>query len=266
MQPGYTMRIDGIFDIAGKVALVTGGAQGIGKMIAEGFVRAGCRVYISTRNCTAGAQVAAELAAFGHCHALTADLSTPEGVKSLSEALTASESKLHVLVNNAGRTWSAPLESFPDRAWAGVMAVNVQSPFTLARDLLPLLKAAATEQDPARIINIGSIGGKRIDGISAFSYLASKAAVHHLSRAMAAHLAKDRITVNAIAPGFFETKMTAPLTANEGMYEKLIARIPLHRAGAPSDIAGLCVFLASPASAYITGTIIPLDGGMDGCQ
>jgi NAD(P)-dependent dehydrogenase (short-subunit alcohol dehydrogenase family) len=169
-------------------------------------------------------------------------------------------------LNNAGRTWSAPLESFPDRGWAGVMTVNVQSPFTLARDLLPQLKAAASAEDPARVINIGSIGGERIDGVNAFSYLASKAAIHHLSRAMAAHLARDFITVNALAPGFFKTKMTAAFSEDRDLYARTLERIPLQRPGAPADIAGLCIFLASPASAYITGGIIPVDGGMHGCR
>jgi NAD(P)-dependent dehydrogenase (short-subunit alcohol dehydrogenase family) len=260
------MNVDSLFSVAGKNVLITGGAQGLGRMIAEGFVRAGSRVYLSTRSADAAECAAADLSALGQCEVFTADLSTPEGVASLASAFAEREDKLHVLVNNAGRTWSAPLESFPDRAWAGVMTVNVQSPFTLARDLLPQLKAAASAEDPARVINIGSIGGERIDGVNAFSYLASKAAVHHLSRAMAAHLARDHINVNAIAPGFFETKMTAVFGKDPEMHSRILKRIPLKRAGAPSDIAGLCIFLASPASAYITGGIIPVDGGMHGCQ
>jgi NAD(P)-dependent dehydrogenase (short-subunit alcohol dehydrogenase family) len=258
--------LENLFDVAGKVVLVTGGAQGLGRMIAEGFVRAGCRVYISSRHADAASATAEELGKIGSCEWFTADLSSPEGVKTLATAFSAREPRLHVLVNNAGRTWSAPLESFPDRGWAGVMTVNVQAPFTLARDLLASLKAAASAADPARIINIGSIGGERIDGVSAFSYLASKAAVHHLSRAMAAHLAREFITVNAIAPGFFQTKMTAAFSEDPELYARTLKRIPLKRPGAPSDIAGLCIFLASLASAYITGSVIPVDGGMHGCQ
>jgi NAD(P)-dependent dehydrogenase (short-subunit alcohol dehydrogenase family) len=166
----------------------------------------------------------------------------------------------------AGSTWGAPLESFPDRAWPDVMAVNVQGPFTLIRELLPLLKAAATPDDPARIINVGSLAGNVVEPLQAYSYAASKAGLHHLSRVLAADLAPHHIAVNNVVPGFFPTPMTAHIRADDGAHQKLIARVPLGRLGRPEDIAGACVYLASRAASYITGIDLPVDGGLGGCR
>lgn len=254
-----------LFDIRGKIALVTGGAQGMGRMIAEGLVAAGARVYISSRKSDIGERAAGEMSQRGQCLSLTADLSTAEAAVTLAAGIKARESKLDILINNAGKTWGAPLESFPDKAWAGVMAVNVQGPFTLVRDLLPLLKAAASHDAPARVINIGSLAGLKAERISAYSYAASKAAIHHLSRVLAEELAQHNITVNAIVPGYFPTQMTAHIQREDDEMKRLLARVPMGRLGKATDVAGLCIFLASPAGSYITGAQIALDGGLSGC-
>jgi NAD(P)-dependent dehydrogenase (short-subunit alcohol dehydrogenase family) len=206
------------------------------------------------------------LSASGSCFALTADLATPEAAVGLANEIKSHEQRLHILINNAGRTWGAPLESFPDKAWPGVMAVNVQGPFTLVRELLPLLRVAASADDPARIINIGSLVGAAVEPLQAYSYAASKAALHHLSRVLAADVAEYHITVNVIAPGFFPTQMTAHIRKDEAETRKYLARVPLARLGSPEDIAGACIFLASRAGSYITGSLIFLDGGMGGCR
>jgi NAD(P)-dependent dehydrogenase (short-subunit alcohol dehydrogenase family) len=260
------MTTENLFDLSGKVALVTGGAQGMGRMIAEGLVRAGAHVYITSRKPDLCMATARELSAFGRCTALPADLVTPEACTALAGQFRSHERALHILVNNAGKTWGAPLASFPDKAWAGVMAVNVQTPFTLVRDLLPELKNAARPADPARVINIGSLAGSAVEPLSAYSYAASKAAVHHLSRVLAADLAGFHITVNAVVPGYFPTQMTSHIRADESAAQALEARVPLRRLGAADDIAGTCIFLASRAAAYITGAEIPVDGGMSGCR
>jgi NAD(P)-dependent dehydrogenase (short-subunit alcohol dehydrogenase family) len=256
----------GLFDVRGKTALVTGGAQGMGHMIADGLVRAGATVYITSRKADICEGTALELRAFGQCYALPGELTTPEDVAALVKRLRERTQTLHILINNAGRTWGAPLESFPDKAWAGVMAVNVQTPFTLVRDLLPLLKAAARDDDPARVINIGSLAGRAVEKLNAYSYAASKAAIHHLTRVLAADLAQFNIAVNTIAPGYFPTQMTSHIQADERSLETLRSRIPLRRLGCGTDIAGTCLFLSSKAAAYITGAEIPVDGGMSGCR
>jgi NAD(P)-dependent dehydrogenase (short-subunit alcohol dehydrogenase family) len=255
-----------LLNLSGKAALVTGGAQGLGRMIAEGLVRAGAKVYITSRKADLCESTARELSAFGRCLPLPGELATPEDVARLVKKLTESEPALHVLVNNAGRTWGAPFETFPDRAWAGVLAVNVQTPFKLVRDLLPYLKAAASAADPARVINVGSAAGLVVERINAYSYAASKAAIHHLSRVMAADLAQFNIAVNSVVPGYFPTLMTAHIRADEQLLKNVEGHVPFGRLGAPADIAGICVFLASRAAAYITGANIPVDGGLSGCR
>jgi NAD(P)-dependent dehydrogenase (short-subunit alcohol dehydrogenase family) len=257
--------MDSLFSLDKKVALVTGGAQGMGRMIAAGLLGAGAKVYITSRKrevCDAAAQ---ELARAGECVALAADLSTPEAAAALANEIKAREPRLDILINNAGRTWGAPLETFPDKAWAGVMAVNVQGPFTLVRELLPPLTAAATHEDPARIINIGSLAGLRAEPLSAYSYAASKAAIQHLSRVLAKDLAARHITVNSIIPGYFPTQMTAHIRGQEAELNKLLERVPLRRLGEPDDIVGACVYLASRAGRYVTGAELVVDGGMAGC-
>ncbi|MDB5738664.1 MAG: oxidoreductase [Sphingomonas bacterium] len=256
-----------LFSLAGKRALVTGGAQGLGRMIAEGLLRAGARVAITSRKADICEAAAAEMSAIGPCTPLPADLSTPEAAVDLVERYRALEDGLDILINNAGKTWGAPIDSFPDRAWASVMAVNVQTPFKLVQLLLPELTASGANGDPARVINIGSVAGVRIEPLQAYSYTASKAAIHMLTRQMAADLADRNIAVNAILPGFFPTSMTAHLRDDEGAPAgALDGHIPLRRMGRPDDIAGLVIFLSSRAGAYVTGAEIPVDGGIVGCR
>jgi NAD(P)-dependent dehydrogenase (short-subunit alcohol dehydrogenase family) len=255
-----------LFDVSGKVVLVTGGAQGLGRMIAEGFVQAGAKVYITSRKADAVEAAATEMSTRGSCIPVVADLAAPEGCSALARTLADSETGLDVLVNNAGRTWGAPLASFPDKAWASVMAVNVQSPFTLVRDLLPLLRQAGAARGPSRVINVGSLAGAAVEPLSAFSYAASKAAIHHLSRVLAAELAPVGVTVNTLVPGYFPTQMTSHIRAEEERLGALVSRIPLRRLGTQEDAVGACLMLASRAGAYITGSEVVIDGGMLGCR
>lgn len=255
-----------LFSLSGKRALVTGGAQGLGRMIAEGLLRAGANVAITSRKANVCEAAAAEMASLGTCIALPADLSTPEAAVDLVARYRAAVGGCDILVNNAGKTWGGNIDSFPDKAWPGVMAVNVQTPFTMVRELLPELDASGTLDDPARVINIGSVAGRKTERLHAYSYAASKAAIHMLSRDLAGDLAERNITVNAVIPGFFPTKMTAHMReADEKVDPALLAHIPLRRLGRPDDIAGIVVFLCSRAGAYVTGAEIPIDGGIVGC-
>ncbi len=249
-----------LFSIEGKTAVVTGGSRGIGLMIARGFVEAGAKVYISSRKAAECEKVAAELSRVGTCIALPADLSTEVGAKGLAAAVADREPALHVLVNNAGANWGAPLAEYPDAAWDKVLAVNVKAIFHLTRALVPLLEKGVRPGDPARVINIGSIDGLRVPMLETYAYSASKAAVHHLTRALAQRLAPQRITVNAVAPGPFESKMMAETLRNFG--DMIVAACPLGRIGEPEDMAGVAIYLASRAGAYVTGTVIPVDGGI----
>ncbi len=256
-----------LFSLAGKRALVTGGAQGLGRMIAEGLLRAGASVAITSRKAETCAAAAGEMSALGTCLPFQADLSTPEAAVDLVARYRARCDGLDILVNNAGKTWGAPVETFPDRAWAGIMAVNVQMPFKLVQELLPELTASGASGDPARVINIGSVAGVRIEPLQAYSYGASKAAIHQLSRQLAQDLSPRNITVNAVLPGFFPTSMTAHLRDEEGQAKGVLdGHIPLRRMGRPDDIAGIVVFLSSRAGAYVTGAEIPVDGGIVGCR
>jgi NAD(P)-dependent dehydrogenase (short-subunit alcohol dehydrogenase family) len=248
-----------LFSVAGKVALVTGGSRGIGLMIARGYVEAGAKVYISSRKAEVCEQVARELSARGTCVALPADCSTEAGCRGLAEALAAREPALHVLVNNAGANWGAPLAEYPDAAWDKVLALNVKAVFHLTRACLPLLEAAARPGDPARVINIGSIDGLQAPVLETYAYSSSKAAVHHLTRVLAHRLA-PRITVNAVAPGPFESKMMAETLRK--FRDAIVASCPLGRIGEPEDMAGVAIYLASRAGAYLTGAVIPVDGGI----
>jgi NAD(P)-dependent dehydrogenase (short-subunit alcohol dehydrogenase family) len=248
-----------LFSIRGKVALVTGGSRGIGLMIARGYVAAGVTVYISSRSAEVCDAVAGELSSIGRCVSLPHDLSTLDGVSALVRDLGEREEGLHILVNNAGAAWGEPLETFPEKGFDKVTDLNLKSLFFLTRDLLPMLEQAATAEDPARVLNIGSIDGLRVPFVPNFSYAAAKAAVHHLTRMLAVHLAGRHITVNAIAPGFFPSKMTKALLENyRDAFEKTC---PLGRIGEPGDMAGIAVFLASRAASYINGAVIPVDGG-----
>jgi NAD(P)-dependent dehydrogenase (short-subunit alcohol dehydrogenase family) len=255
-----------LFDVAGKSALVTGGSRGIGLMIARGLVQAGARVIVSSRKTEDVKRAAEELAKHGECHAIPGDIATAEGALALAGATRERFDSLDILVNNAGAVWGAPLEEFPTTGWEKVLHTNVEGVFHLTVALLEVLRAAATPEAPARVINIGSIDGLRTPGVDNYSYSASKAAVHMLTRHLAKRLASDHITVNAIAPGPFESKMMAFALENPETREAIERSVPLGRIGHPDDVAGLTLFLASRAGAYMTGTVIPLDGGITGCN
>ncbi len=252
-----------LFDISGKVALVTGGSRGIGEMIAEGYVANGVRTYISSRKAEACDATAERLSALGECVSIPADLSGLDGIKALVEQIKRREDKLDILVNNAGATWGQPLEEFPEHAWDKVMDINVKGPFFLTQALLPLLEASASAEDPARIINVGSVDGLNVNRLPTFSYGPSKAAVHHLTRVLASHLASRNITSNAIAPGPFPSKMMAGTLDKFG--EQIRQGVPLKRIGEPADMAGAAMFLASKGANFVTGVIVPVDGGISGC-
>ncbi|MEO3810105.1 SDR family oxidoreductase [Sphaerisporangium sp. B11E5] len=250
-----------LFSVEGKAVVVTGGSRGIGKMIAAGFAAAGARVYISSRKAADVEKTGAELG----CVAVPADLSTPEGVETLASAVAAREDRLHVLVNNAGATWGAPLADYPEHAFDKLWGINVKGVFLLTQRLLPLLRAAATREDPARVINIGSVDGLRVPIVENYAYSAAKAGVHMLTRHLARVLAPESITVNAIAPGPFESKMMAYVLDDPQGRAAVEAHVPLGRIGRPDDMAGAAIFLASRAGAYLTGAVIPVDGGVSTC-
>jgi NAD(P)-dependent dehydrogenase (short-subunit alcohol dehydrogenase family) len=254
-----------LFDIEGKTALVTGGSRGIGLMIARGLLAAGARVVISSRKEADLNAAAEELEQLGDCEPIPADLARPESATGLAAAVAERFPKLNILVNNAGATWGAPLEEFPQSGWDRVIGTNVEGIFHLTVALLPALRAAASADDPARVINIGSVDGLRVPVTENYSYSASKAAVHMLTRHLAKRLASDQITVNAIAPGLFESKMTAFLLDTPEARNAIAEMVPLGRVGRPDDAAGLVQFLASRAGSYLTGTVIPMDGGITGC-
>ena len=253
------MTASDLFDIAGKTALVTGGSRGIGKMIAEGFVDAGVKVYISSRKADVLEEVAAELSAKGTCVALQADLSTEDECRRLADEVAGREGALDILVNNAGATWGTPLADFDEAAFERVLALNVKGVFHLTKFLVPLLEKAGTVDEPSRVINIGSIDGIGVPALETYSYSASKAAVHQLTRHLAKRLA-PLVTVNAIAPGPFESKMMAATL--EAFGAQIAASAPLKRIGRPDDMAGAAIYLSSRAGAYLTGAIIPVDGGI----
>ena len=249
-----------LFDLTGKHALVTGGTRGIGMMMARGLLQAGAQVVISSRKADACASAERELSQFGDVKAIPADLSQHEECLRLAELVTADTGRLDILVNNAGATWGEPLESFPDSAWDKVLDLNVKSPFWLVQALLPALRRAGTADDPARIINIGSIAAIHIPHRPNYSYSSSKAALHQLTRVLARELGPQHVTVNAVAPGPFPSSMMAATLDEFG--EAIAASAPLRRIGRDDDMAGVAVFLASRAGAYLTGAVIPVDGGI----
>ncbi|MBO4205766.1 SDR family oxidoreductase [Micromonospora echinofusca] len=251
-----------LFSVQGKTVLVTGGSRGIGLMIAEGFVAAGARVIISSRKAETCAAVAERLSATGQCEAIPADLSTVDGADGLAVALRERVDRLDVLVNNAGATWGAPLEAYPESAFDKLWAVNVKAIFRLTTALLPELRRAADPDDPARVINIGSVDGIRVPAMEVYAYSATKAAVHMLTRSLAHQLAGEQITVNAIAPGPFESKMMAFALEDPASRAAIEQQVPLGRIGRPEDMAGTAIYLASRAGAYLTGAVIPVDGGI----
>lgn len=254
-----SFSINEMFSVAGKIAIVTGGSRGIGKMIAQGFVENGVKTYITARKAEACEATAAELSTGGVCIALPADISTTSGRNQFVEAIKQRESKIDILVNNAGAAWGASFEDYPDEGYDKVMNINVRAVFMLTRDLLPLLTKDASTENPSRVINIGSIDGLRVSSMDNFAYGASKAAVHFLTRNLAVRLARKGLTINAIAPGPFESKMMAHTLAQ--FQDRIEKENPMGRIGSPRDMAGLALFLASPAATYMTGQVIALDGG-----
>ena len=249
------------FSLQGRTALITGGTRGIGKMIAKAFVEAGATVYVCARDAEACQQTADELSALGRCHAVAANLASEEAVAQLVERLGSRLTHLDILVNNAGTTWGAPLESYPVKGWEKVMQLNVTSVFTCIQQFLPLLRKAGSAANPARIINIGSVAGISSFGEQAYAYGPSKAALHQLSRILARELVSQHINVNVIAPGRFPSKMTQHIGNDEQALAEDTALIPMKRWGREEEMAALAISLASTAGAYMTGNIIPLDGG-----
>jgi len=252
------IMIENLFNLEGKTALVTGGAKGIGAMITQGLIESGVKVYISSRSADACKDFAEKMNTLGKgtCEAIPADLSKTEYIEDLVNSLLEKENKLDILVNNAGATWGAPLGKFPEKGWDRVMDLNVKGVFFLTQGLLPILKKAATSEDPGRVIMISSVASVSSDSISSYSYGPSKAAVTQLGKILSRDLASDHILVNTIGPGFFESKMTAHFD------KEALAKInPVGRIGNPTDIAGLVIYLCSKAGSFMTGNFIPLDGG-----
>jgi len=245
--------------VTGKTVVVTGGTRGIGAMIAGGFVAAGADVVVASRKADAVGATVAELSQVGSCIGFAADLSTEEGARRFAEEVAEARPTIDVLVNNAGATWGAPLDEHDTSSWDRVLNLNVQGVFHTTKFLLPQLSARATNDQPSRVINIGSIDGIHVPVLESYSYSASKAAVHQLTRHLAKRLAPT-ITVNAIAPGPFESKMMAATL--EAFGEQIASGAPLKRIGRPDDMAGAAIFLASRAASYITGAVIPVDGGI----
>lgn len=254
-----------LFSVRGKRAVVTGGSRGIGRMITEGLLAGGAEVVISARKADQCRQTAEELSSLGPITAVPADLSTLEGVQQLADAANERfDGRLDILINNAGTSWGAPLEEYPESGFDKVMDTNVKGLYFLTVKLLGALRAAASPEDPARVISIGSVDGIRAPLLENYAYSASKAAVHQLTRHLAKRLAAEHITVNAIAPGPFESKMTEFMLGTEEGRSAVASTIPLGRIGSPEDIVGTTIFLASRAGAYLTGTVIPVHGGYTG--
>lgn len=259
------MNLNGLFGLNGKTALVTGGGTGIGRMITESLAMAGAHVLICSRKIEAVEAAAAEVNALGYSgkvEAFAGDVGSEEGVASIVASVRGKTDSLHILVNNAGITWGAPLGAFPHKAWHKVMNVNVDGLFHLTQSLLPDLIKSASDEDPARVINIGSLMGAVPMGDGAYSYAASKAAVHQLTRILGKELAQMRVTVNAFAPGPFRSKMTAFATHSDEQAAKVGADVPLGRVGSENDIAAATLFLCGQGGSYTTGAVIPLCGGL----
>lgn len=250
-----------LFGVRDKVVLVTGGTRGIGLMIAEGMVRCGANVYIASRKEDACREAEAQLKEFGRCTAIPSDISSIEGCQTLADKIAEREGRLHVLINNAGVTWSEDIDVFSEKAWDKVVDLDTKSPFFLTQRLLPQLREAASAEARAVVINISSVNGIRASSLRNYSYVAAKAGLQQLSVQLARDLNPDNINVNVIAPGPFKSKMTAPLYASEEAEQQIIQNFTMGRWGAIEDAAGLSIFLASNAGSFLTGAIIPCDGG-----
>lgn len=248
-----------LFSLRGRTALVTGGTSGIGLMIATAFVAAGARVYVVSRKAAACETTARELSQLGECLPLAGDVGRQEGCIAIAEAFRHREKSLDILVNGAGATWGAPLAEYPDAAWDKLLGINVKGLFQLTVALLPELEAAASAERPARVINIGSVHGDVLPDYETYAYSSSKAAAHHLTRHLAKRLGPSHITVNAIAPGPFPSRMMDAMIADHG--DELVAQTATGRLGEPDDMAGVAIYLASRAGANVTGTVISVDGG-----
>jgi NAD(P)-dependent dehydrogenase (short-subunit alcohol dehydrogenase family) len=254
------MKIEELFSVRGKVALVTGGSRGLGEMIARAYVENGAKVYITARKAEACEALAKELSQFGECIAIPADLSRMDEIDRLARELEKREKRLDILVNNAGASWGSTFAEFPENGWDKVMDLNVKSVFFLSQRLLGLLQAAGSPDSYSRVINIGSIEGIRTSHLEAYSYAASKAGVNHLTRIMAKFLAPKHIAVNAIAPGYFPSKMTDAI--DEHGAKEVVDDAPMKRMGHADDLAGIAIYLASRASGFVCGAVIPVDGGL----
>jgi NAD(P)-dependent dehydrogenase (short-subunit alcohol dehydrogenase family) len=247
-----------LFSLTGRTALITGGSRGIGRMIAEGFLAHGARVYISARKAAVCDKAAAEMCALGPCISLPADVSTVAGAQALAAAFAAREQQLDILVNNAGAAWGAPFDEFPESGWDKVVDLNMKTPFFLTQALSPQLRLAAAAR-PAKVINIASIDGIAVNPLETYSYAASKAGLLHLTRRMALRLIQDNIVVSAIAPGAFASDMNRDARDNAA---EVSARIPAGRIGTGEDMAGAAIYLASRAGDYLVGATLVVDGGV----
>ncbi|WP_329296591.1 SDR family oxidoreductase [Streptomyces pseudovenezuelae] len=260
MADGQFTAHPDLFDLSGKYALVTGGTRGIGMMIARSLLQAGARVVISSRKADACAKAQRLLSEFGDVRAIPADLSRRDECQRLADLVKGDSEHLDILVNNAGAMWREPLATFPEEAWDAVIDLNLKSPFWLVQALLPALRRAGTADDPARIINIGSIAAIHVAQAPNYSYASSKAALHQLTRVLARELGPQHVTVNAVAPGVFPSQMMA--STLDAIGDTIAAAAPLRRLGRDDDMAGVAVFLAGRAGSYLTGAVIPVDGGV----
>lgn len=259
-RPAAEPGVMDLFDLTGRVAVVTGGTRGIGLMMARGLLQAGASVYLSSRKPEAGKAAVEELSPYGRVVSVPADLSAEEECVRLAGEIGRAERMVHILVNNAGATWGAPLAEFPSSAWDKVLNLNLKAPFFVTRAFLPLLEAAGTADDPARVINVGSVDGLRVPELNTYSYSSSKAGLHQLTRVLARELGPRHVTVNAVAPGPFPSKMMAATLDAFG--DEIAASSPLGRIGRPDDMAGIAVYLSGRGAAFVTGAVIPVDGGI----